>query len=177
MTARDTLALHLISPSPGLLPARNGVSSATRALCASGTWIALPPLRRRRRKRTSVLDGCGATSDERHVETTMKTFTILPAALLGCLLSGCALTPVEDENTAAVNPGDDLSEPVGATGVAASALASTIPESVAVGTSVDLDAYAAEEGFALPPGQAMIDIVGIAIATANDHIYAWFADG
>lgn len=96
----------------------------------------------------------------------MRTITILPAALLGCLLSGCALAPVEDESTA---------EP--ATGVATSALASTIPESVAVGTSVDLDAYAAEEGFALPPGQAMIDIVGIAIATANDHIYAWFADG
>lgn len=105
----------------------------------------------------------------------MKTITILPAFLLGSLLSGCGIAPVEGENNAAVNPGDGLSEP--ATGVAASALASTIPESVAVGTSVDLDYYAAEEGFALPPGQAMIDIVGIAIATANDHVYAWFADG
>ncbi|XXY53236.1 serine hydrolase [Sorangium sp. So ce269] len=111
----------------------------------------------------------------------MKTNTILPAALLGCLVSGCALTPVEDENTAAATPGDSLSEPLAettpATGVATSALASTIPESVAVGTSVDLDAHAAEEGFALPPGQAMIDIVGLAIATSNDHVYAWFADG
>jgi CubicO group peptidase (beta-lactamase class C family) len=57
------------------------------------------------------------------------------------------------------------------------ALASSIPESVAVGTSLDLDAHEPEEGFALPPGQAMIDIVGIAIATGNDHVYAWFADG
>ncbi|MGK3967746.1 serine hydrolase [Sorangium sp. So ce118] len=62
-------------------------------------------------------------------------------------------------------------------GEAASALAITIPESVAVGTSLDLDAYNPEEGFALPPGQAMIDIVGMAIATGNDHVYAWFADG
>lgn len=42
----------------------------------------------------------------------MKTITILPALLLGCLLSGCALAPVEDESVAATSPGDDSSETV-----------------------------------------------------------------
>lgn len=97
------------------------------------------------------------------------------AAVLLAALSATAATTggcVQDEDLAPSDPS------MSATGVARSALlASTIPESVAVGTSVDLDAYGPEEGFALPPGQAMIDIVGLAIATGNDHVYAWFADG
>ena len=84
------------------------------------------------------------------------------AATTGCMLDGDL--EQSDQSMPAISE-------------AKSALASTIPESVSVGTSVDLDAYAPEAGFALPPGQAMIDIVGMAIATANDHVYAWFADG
>ena len=94
------------------------------------------------------------------------------AAILLATLSATAAT------TGCIHDGDldpsDQSMP--ALGEAKSALASTIPESVSVGTSVDLDAYVPEAGFALPPGQAMIDIVGMAIA-GNDHVYAWFADG
>jgi CubicO group peptidase (beta-lactamase class C family) len=89
------------------------------------------------------------------------------AALLASLTSAC----VQDESS----PSRSAAAP--AAGVATQALAATIPESVAVGTSVDLDDHAAEEPFALPPGQAMIDIVGIAIATSTDRVYTWFADG
>jgi CubicO group peptidase (beta-lactamase class C family) len=97
----------------------------------------------------------------------LGTAAVLLAALsaTGAMTGGC----MQDERAS--------DEPMPTTSVAASALASVIPESVAVGTSLDLAAHTAEESFALPPGQAMVDIVGLAIATSNDHVYAWFADG
>lgn len=113
------------------------------------------------------------SSDIRSTLNDKRSGVATAAALLAALSATAATTGGCMQGEALAPP----EEPMSAISVATSALASTIPESVAVGTSVDLDAYAAEEGFALPPGQAMVDIVGIAIATGTDHVYAWFADG
>lgn len=106
---------------------------------------------------TSILD----RSSKLYLRTASATAALLLTALAGACVQ-------EDDDATAAEP---------TTSVATSALAALIPESVSVGTSVDLDYHAAEEQYALPPGQAMIEIVGIAIATANDHVYTWFADG
>lgn len=49
----------------------------------------------------------------------------------------------------------------------------------AIGTASDLDAYSGETETAvkLPPGKTAHDIVGIAIAKSNDHVFVWYQDG
>lgn len=49
----------------------------------------------------------------------------------------------------------------------------------AIGTASKLDQYSAPTDTAvdLPPGKTSADIVGIAIAKSNDHVYVWYQDG
>jgi CubicO group peptidase (beta-lactamase class C family) len=48
-----------------------------------------------------------------------------------------------------------------------------------IGTASDLDQYSAQtsEAVDLPAGKTAHDIVGIAIAKSNDHVYVWYQDG
>lgn len=48
-----------------------------------------------------------------------------------------------------------------------------------IGTASDLDAYSPQttEAVKLPAGKTAHDIVGIAIAKSNDHVYVWYQDG
>jgi CubicO group peptidase (beta-lactamase class C family) len=111
-------------------------------------------------------------SSDLHALARPRTLLRTAAVLLAALSATAATTGcMQDEG---LEPSDQA---MPAVGEAQSALASSIPESVSLGTSSDLDAYAPEAGFALPPGQAMIDIVGVAITPGDDHVYAWFADG
>lgn len=90
--------------------------------------------------------------------------------------AGAAACVTPDEAPAPDHPAADrAAHPT--TSVAQHALASVVPESVSVGTSLDLDAHTAEESFALPPGEAMNEIVGMAIAKSDDHVFTWFANG
>jgi CubicO group peptidase (beta-lactamase class C family) len=102
---------------------------------------------------------------------SLSLATLFAGAATSVALAACAEPPEPDPEP---RPSEAAEL---ATSVAQSALAQVIPESVTVGTSLDLDAYAGEEGFALPPGEAMNEIVGMAIAKSNDHVYTWFANG
>ncbi|MFO0555718.1 MAG: serine hydrolase domain-containing protein [Polyangiaceae bacterium] len=56
-------------------------------------------------------------------------------------------------------------------------LSDTTPEGVFSGTSLELDTVTPRSSFSLPPGKALVDIVGVAIRKSDDHVYYFFADG
>jgi hypothetical protein len=98
-----------------------------------------------------------------------------PAALfaIAALGASCAEEAPREPDAA---PDPALSA-IGAAATTEGELADVVPESVSVGTSLDLDAHVTEEPFALPPRRAMIEIVGISIENDTDHVVTWFADG
>jgi len=48
---------------------------------------------------------------------------------------------------------------------------------VSSGTSWNLSEYRQPYAYSLPPGKSPNDIVGMAIAGSNDHVYVWYRDG
>src|SRR5262245_31195104 len=96
----------------------------------------------------------------------MRRRDLFPAIALSIFTAGSGCAAVDDEPL-----GED--EP---TEAFRAAVATNSPESVSAGTSWDLDAYIAPAPFALPPGKAMVDIGGVAIAD-SEHCIFWLADG
>jgi hypothetical protein len=96
-------------------------------------------------------------------ESTMDRFRLLS-------LASIALASLA--TVACVEPGDPTT-----TAADRAVLGAVAPESFTVGTSVHLAAYAGETKFTLPKTKGMVEIVGMAVAANNDHIYTWFADG
>ena len=61
--------------------------------------------------------------------------------------------------------------------LAASAAGAAGPQTVSSGTSTEPAAYGSPNRFVLPGGHEPGDLVGLAIAGSNDHVYAWYRDG